>query len=86
MPVGRATVSAVSGSTLTLTTFAGNPVTVDLSPSTTVTGTEAGSVSDLLPGTAITAVGPQNTDGTYTATRIAIGGAGAFGGLFRGAA
>ncbi|HMC05487.1 MAG TPA: hypothetical protein VKJ83_08445, partial [Actinomycetota bacterium] len=52
-------------------------------PSTVVTKTVAGTLGDLTPGQALVVTGSQNADGTYTATRIVIGGA-TFGGFFGG--
>ena len=80
------TVKAVNGADVVLTTAQGSAVTVVTSPSTVVTKTVAGTLSDLTPSTAVTVTGSQNADGTYTATRIVIGGAafGGFGGGGRG--
>jgi hypothetical protein len=81
-PRAIGTVAGVSGANLTLTTTAGSTVTVVTSPSTTVSETETGTLADLTPGTTIVVTGPKNPDGSYTATRITIGGAGtAAGGL-----
>jgi hypothetical protein len=74
------TVKAVNGADVVLTTAQGSLVTVVTSPSTVVTKTVAGALSDLTPSTAVTVTGSQNADGTYSATRIVIGGA-AFGGF-----
>jgi hypothetical protein len=80
------TVKAVNGADVVLTTAQGSPVTVVTSPSTVVTKTVAGTLTDLTPSKAVTVTGSQNADGTYTATRIVIGGAafGGFGGGGRG--
>ena len=72
------TVSAISGPDLTLTTFSGAAVQVVTSPSTTVSEVETGALSDLTPGTAVSVTGPKNADGSYSATRITIGGAAGF--------
>ena len=48
-----------------------------------MTKTVAGTIGDLTPSEAVTVTGSQNADGTYTATRIVIGGV-AFGGIFGG--
>jgi hypothetical protein len=77
------TVKAVNGAAVVLTTAQGSTVTIVTSPSTAVTKTVAGTLSDLTPGEAVTVTGSQNADGTYTATRIVIGGA-VFGGFSGG--
>ena len=77
------TVKAVNGADVVLTTAQGSTVTAVTSPTTVVTKTVAGTLSDLTPSEEVTATGSQNADGTYTATRIVIGGA-AFGGVFGG--
>jgi hypothetical protein len=77
------TVKAVNGAAVVLTTAQGSTVTVVTSPSTVVTKTVAGTLSDLTPGESVTVTGSQNADGTYAATRILIGGA-AFGGFSGG--
>jgi hypothetical protein len=69
-------VKTVNGADVLLTTAQGSTVTIVTSPSTVVTKTVAGTVGDLTPGEAVTVTGPQNADGTYTATRIVIGGRG----------
>jgi hypothetical protein len=76
------TVKAVNGADVVLTTAQGSLVTVVTSPTTVVTKTVAGTLGDLTPSEAVTVTGSQNADGTYTATRIVIGGAalGGFGG------
>ena len=71
------TVKALNGAQVVLTTAQGSTVTVVTSPSTVVTKTVAGTLSDLTPSEAVTVTGPQNADGTYTATRIVISGAAA---------
>lgn len=68
------TVAAINGATLTLTTAAGTTITVDTSSATVVTRTAQGALSDLAPNVAVTVTGPQNADGSYSATRITIGG------------
>jgi hypothetical protein len=70
------TVKAVNGADVVLTTAQGSTVTIATSPSTVVTKTVAGTLSDLTPSEAVTVTGSQNADGTYTATRIVIGAAG----------
>src|SRR5438067_10258706 len=56
------------------TLFRSSTVTIVTSPSTVVTKTVAGTLGDLTPGQALVVTGSQNADGTYTATRIVIGG------------
>ncbi|MCW3042935.1 MAG: hypothetical protein JWL57_1093 [Actinobacteria bacterium] len=70
------TVKAVNGAGVVVTTAQGSAVTIVTSASTVVTKTVAGALSDLVPSEAVTVTGPQNADGTYTATRIVIGGRG----------
>jgi len=77
------TVNAVNGADVVLMTAQGSTVTAVTSPTTVVTKTVAGTLSDLTPSEEVTVTGSQNVDGTYTATRIVIGGA-AFGGMFGG--
>ncbi len=77
------TVKAVNGAAVVLTTAQGSTVTIVTSPSTVVTKTVAGTLSDLTPGEAVTVTGSQNADGTYAATKIVIGRA-AFGGFSGG--
>ena len=77
------TVKGVDGAEVTLTTAQGSTVIIVTSPSTVVTKTVAGTLADLTRGEAVTVTGSENADGTYTATRIVIGGA-AFGGFFGG--
>ena len=77
------TVKAVNGAEVVLTTAQGSAVTIVTSPTTVVTRTVAGTLGDLTPSEAVTVTGSQNADGSYTATRIVIGGV-AFGGIFGG--
>jgi hypothetical protein len=70
------TVKAVNGADVVVTTAQGSTVTVVTSASTVVTKTVAGALSDLVPSEVVTVTGPQNADGSYTATRIVIGGRG----------
>ena len=70
------TVKTVNGADVVVTTAQGSPVTIVTSASTVVTKTVAGALSDLVPSEAVTVTGPQNADGTYTATRIVVGGRG----------
>jgi hypothetical protein len=69
-------VKTVNGTGVVVTTAQGSTVNVVTSASTVVTKTVAGALSDLVPSEAVTVTGPQNADGTYTATRIVIGGRG----------
>jgi hypothetical protein len=78
------TVTAVMANDLTLTTAQGSTVNVVISGSTVVTKTVSGTLSDLTPNEAVTLTGPQNADGSSTATRIFIGGGAGIGGGFFG--
>jgi hypothetical protein len=84
---GNATVgqiTAVSGDTITIhNTQTNRDVKVNVS-SARITKTADGSVSDLTQNTTVTVIGQAGTDGTVTATTIAIGNV-ALGGGRRGA-
>ncbi len=72
---GRGTIgqiSAINGSTLTITDAQGNQVKVLLQPSTTIARTVAGSQSDLTSGVTVTVSGQRGSDGTLTATAVTI--------------
>jgi hypothetical protein len=77
-------ITAVSGTTITVHNAQTNrDVKVDVA-SARITKAADGTVSDLTQNTAVTVVGQAGSDGTVTATTIAIGN-GAFGGGRRGA-
>jgi hypothetical protein len=70
------TVTLIKGSTLYVTDSTGNTVLVHTSPSSTVTKTVSGTVKSILPGDAVTVVGTQATNGSYTARAITVAAAG----------
>lgn len=76
------TVESVNGDTITLTDQQGNTKTITLTSSTTITKTTTGAPSDITTGQTIVVRGTANSDGSTTATNVAIGngGFGAFGG------
>lgn len=82
------TVSTVQGTTLYVKSASGTVDQVNTTPATTVTTTQSAAVSDITVGGVITVVGPKGADGTYSATRVVIGGLGGtfggFGGGFGG--
>jgi hypothetical protein len=63
-------ITAVSGSTLTLSTFQGGTAKVTTSSSTTVNGTAGGKVGALGVGQLVFVAGSQAPDGSYQATAI----------------
>jgi hypothetical protein len=67
------TVSAVNGTTLTITDSTGKKVTVDTSPQTTVTIGKTGAVSDLATGSQVTVLGTPDSSGTITARSVVSG-------------
>ena len=67
------TVSAVSANTITITTRAGQHLTINLAGNATVRKLADGQLSDIKPGEQITAFGTQNGD-TFDASSIQIGG------------
>lgn len=66
-PVAIGTVKSISGSTLTITNFAGTVVTVTVPPTATVTTPGLGG---LAPGATVSVAGTTNADGTVTATTV----------------
>ena len=66
------TVSAVSGSTITVTGRDGTPSTVDLSSTTAITKTVSGTTGDIAVGQSLTIVGQVGSDGNVQATSIQI--------------
>jgi hypothetical protein len=66
-------VTAVNGSSVTVTGAAGTPRTVNIAATTTITraGVTA-QASDITPNTVIVAMGTPNTDGSLNATRVVI--------------
>ena len=67
------TVTSVKGADVYLQTAAGASIEAITSPGTVVSETQAGALSDVTAGTTVTVVGPQGSDGAYSATRIIIG-------------
>lgn len=67
------TVSAVSGTTITITDSTGKSVTVDTSPQTTVTIGKTGTVADLTTGSQVTVLGTPDSSGTITARSVVSG-------------
>jgi ABC-type Fe3+-hydroxamate transport system substrate-binding protein len=67
------TVTAVNGSTITVTDSTGKSVTVDTSPQTTVTIGKTGAVSDLTAGQQVTVIGTTDSGGTVTARSVVSG-------------
>ena len=63
-------ITAVSGSTLTLSTFRGGTAQVTTTSSTTVDGTSGGKVSALSVGQLVFVAGSKASDGSYQATAI----------------
>lgn len=78
------TVTSVKGADVYLQTAAGASIEAITSPSTVVSETQTGSLSDVTIGTTVTVVGTQGSDGAYSATRIIIGNLGLGGGGFFG--
>jgi hypothetical protein len=72
------TVTAVNGSTLTITDATGKQVTVDTNGQTTITIGKTGAVSDLASGAQVTVVGTPDSSGRITA-RSVLSGIGNFG-------
>jgi hypothetical protein len=68
------TVTLIKGSTLYVTAANGNTVLVHTSASSKVTKSVAGTVQTVHPGDSVTVTGAQQTDGSYTASQITIGG------------
>lgn len=83
-PTAFGTVTAKTGSTLTLKRLNGTTITVDISTDTKihVRGKDAGTLADVAVGDRVVAVGPQGSDGTIRATDVYAGklGRGMFGG------
>jgi ABC-type Fe3+-hydroxamate transport system substrate-binding protein len=67
------TVSAVNGSTITVTDSTGKTVTVTTSPQTTVTIGKTGAVSDLATGSQVTVLGTPDSSGNITARSVVSG-------------
>lgn len=68
------TVTDVEGTVVTLTDSAGNPIKVNLAPTTKITKTTAGSAADLQLGQTVVVSGTKAADGSTTAATITIAG------------
>jgi hypothetical protein len=66
------TISKLSGDTLTLTTRDATTATVNLTETSKVSGSKAGSRDDLAVGLSIYVTGGRSDDGSYTARRVQI--------------
>ncbi len=73
------TVTLIKGSSLYVTEADGNTVLVHTSAGSQVTKTVQGTVKTVHPGDTVTVTGAQASDGSYTASRISIAGAGSNG-------
>ncbi|NUR57642.1 MAG: hypothetical protein HOV87_02880 [Catenulispora sp.] len=67
------TVTAVNGTTLTVTDSSGKQVTVDTNGQTTVTIGKTGALSDLANGSTVTVVGTPDSSGKITARTVLSG-------------
>ncbi len=67
------TVTLIKGSTLYVTDSSGNTVLVKTSATSRVTKSVASSVKNIRPGAGVTVQGATATDGSVTATSIAVG-------------
>lgn len=68
------TVTLIKGSTLYVTDAGGNTVLVHTTAASTVKKTVSGTVKSVLPGDSVSVTGTLNTDGSYSARGITIGG------------
>jgi hypothetical protein len=67
------TVTLIKGSTLYVTDASGNTVMVKTSPGSRVTKTVSGTIQTVHPGDTVTVVGQASSNGTVTASSIAVG-------------
>lgn len=67
------TIDSVNGTTIILTTRNGQKVTVTAADTVAVTLRSPGSVADLKPGQTVVVSGQRGSDGSITASRIAVG-------------
>jgi len=72
-PAVAGTVTAVNGTTITVTDRTGRAVKVDVSGAR-ITRTQQGTAADLTENATVTVVGQTGADGTVTAQTVAIGG------------
>ncbi len=68
------TVTLIKGSTLYVTDASGNTVLVHTNAGSKVQQTVAGTIKTVHPGDTVTVAGTQNSDGSYSARQITIGG------------
>jgi hypothetical protein len=68
------TVTLIKGSTLYVTDASGNTVQVKTTAGSTVKKTVSATVKTIHPGDSVTVTGTQNSDGSYSASAITIGG------------
>jgi hypothetical protein len=68
------TVTLIKGSTLYVTDASGNTVQVKTTAGSTVKKTVSGTIKSVHPGDSVTITGTQNSDGSYSASAITIGG------------
>jgi hypothetical protein len=68
------TVTLIKGSTLYVTDASGNTVQVKTTAGSTVKKTVSGTIKSVHPGDSVTVTGTQNSDGSYSASAITIGG------------
>ena len=66
------TIASISGNTLTLTTIQGSQVTVNISDTTTIQKTVAGTISDLQAGESLIVMGAPDANGNIIARSISI--------------
>ena len=72
-PAVAGTITAVNGTTITVTDRTGRAVKVDVSGAR-ITRTQQGTAADLTENATVTVVGQTGADGTVTAQTVAIGG------------
>jgi hypothetical protein len=68
------TVTLIKGSTLYVTNASGNTVLVHTTAGSAVQKTVAGTIKTVHPGDSVTVTGAKNSDGSYNARQITIGG------------
>jgi hypothetical protein len=68
------TVTLIKGSNLYVTDASGNTVIVKTTAGSTVKQTVSGTIKSVHPGDSVTVTGTQNSDGSYSASGITIGG------------
>jgi hypothetical protein len=73
-PATTGTVTLIKGSTLYVTDASGNTVLVHTTATSKVDKTVAGTIKTVHPGDSVTVSGSQNSDGSYSARQITIGG------------